>query len=459
MWALLILPYLFICCLPLYFVFIEMYWWQKLAVNLFFFKSKVNVAGLRELTRACIGVNDCSYFSFKSEVTNHNILCPPQTELCVTGPVERELKHSCLITLPIEFSFWTTSLPVFQHWKPSCNHQSSWEILCPSRSGFHSPCCSDKDGSGGQQCPAPGAGVTVGDEEAQSWGQTHRCSFKLHLSQEGKSLFWWIKSLKLIPTQNDFPALAVKEGGVLRESLGYRRQWQRRVADLSHLRQSSAMMENCPKHLQSQVRAWLRTRNTNRAHRAQIFFQIKRHPLSPLSSLSIMTRKKQSNAILFIKQESVANSSSSSQYNPRTTAFPLNLPWGVKLSEDKSICTVQLPTQLGECQLRKCKVYALYYWSQEYRFNIHSCDAFCQGSCARSCTFTFWCFQWYFLLRSCSATKHSKLILLDSQEKIPPHLKLQARKHSENPHSMYFLSAVKSDRHQGLNILHCQENI
>lgn len=257
MWALLILPYLFICCLPLYFVFIEMYWWQKLAVNLLFFKSKVNVAGLRELTRACVGVNDCSYFSFKSEVTNHNILCPPQTELCVTGPAERELKHSCLITLPIEFSFWTTSVPVFQHWKPSCNHQSSWEILCPSRSGFHSPCCSDKDGSGGQQCPAPGAGVTVGDEAAQSWGQTHRCSFKLHLSQEGKSLFWWIKSLKLIPTQNDFPALAVKEGGVLRESLGYRRQWQRRVADLSHLRQSSAMMENCPKHLQSQVRAWL----------------------------------------------------------------------------------------------------------------------------------------------------------------------------------------------------------
>lgn len=28
-------------------------------------------------------------------------------------------------------------------------------------------------------------------------------------------------------------------------------------------------------------------------------------------------------------------------------------------------------------------------------------------------------FQWYFLLRSCSAAKHSKLILLNSQEKNP----------------------------------------
>lgn len=140
--------------------------------------------------------------------------------------------------------------------------------------------------------------------------------------------------------------------------------------------------------------ARLRTRNTNRAHTAQVFFQIKAHPLSPLPSLSIMARKKQSNAVIFIKQESVANSFPNSNTTQGAAAFPLNLPWGVKLSGDKFICTVQLPTQLGECQLRKCKVYALYYWSQEYRFNIHSSDAFCQGSWARSCTFTFWwCFS------------------------------------------------------------------
>lgn len=85
MWALLILPYLFICCLPLYFVFIEMYWWQKLAVNLFFFKSKVNVAGLRELTRACVGVNDCSYFTVEvsSLKWQTRTFCAPLRLSCV----------------------------------------------------------------------------------------------------------------------------------------------------------------------------------------------------------------------------------------------------------------------------------------------------------------------------------------------------------------------------------------
>lgn len=96
----------------------------------------------------------------------------------------------------------------------------------------------------------------------------------------------------------------------------------------------------------------------------------------------------------FLSSESVATVPSGHNTTQGAAASPLNLPWGVKLSEDKFIWTVQLTIQLRECQLRKCKVYALFYWSQEYRFNIHSSNVFCQASCARSCTSTFWwCFS------------------------------------------------------------------
>lgn len=173
------------------------------------------MAGLREVTRACVGVNDCSYFtlevsSLKSHTIRHfdDTLCPPQTEPCdlwATGHVERELKHSNVwppsplssgvFGLQYQFSN-TESLPV--------NTEALGRFFVSLRKCF-SLSMQFRQGwlRWALQCPAPGAGVTSGCEEAQSWGQTHRCSFKLHLSQEEKfsfSSFWWIQSLKLIPS-------------------------------------------------------------------------------------------------------------------------------------------------------------------------------------------------------------------------------------------------------------------
>lgn len=92
-------------------------------------------------------------------------------------------------------------------------------------------------------------------------------------------------------------ALAIKGARVLVEILGYLRQWEKESADLSHLRQCSAMMENC--HNTSSP--WWQPDwepETPTGPKLRYSFKIKTHPLSPLSSLSIMARK-QSNAFIF----------------------------------------------------------------------------------------------------------------------------------------------------------------
>lgn len=165
----------------------------------------------------------------------------------MTGHVERELKHSSVWSpspsssgvFGLQYQFFNTE----SLWPPKLMGDSAY----PSGRGFHSPCWSDKVGSSAQ----PQVLVWLWGMRKLRADQTHRCSFKLHLSQEGKfsfSLFWWIKSLKLIPTQNGLPALAVKEGRVLMEILGYLRQWER---------------ENCRPVSDSALQWWKTAQNTS----------------------------------------------------------------------------------------------------------------------------------------------------------------------------------------------------
>lgn len=151
------------------------------------------------------------------------------------------------------FTIWTD---VFWNWKLSCYHWSSWESSYASRSGFHSPSYSEKDPAGCtcnaqlQLRVSAGSVGTVGCtclggclRKVLSRGQTHRCSFKLHLStsclllnfsllrlsQEAKSSFiltsWTIKVLlSSYPFRITFELLlAMQVGSILIELLGYRR--------------------------------------------------------------------------------------------------------------------------------------------------------------------------------------------------------------------------------------------
>lgn len=136
------------------------------------------------------------------------------------------------------------------------------------------------------------------------------------------------------------------------------------------LRQCSAMVENCPKHLQSLVTAW--EPQTPTGH-TKLRYSIKSHP-QPLVQPVHNGQEEGIQCYHFYQTGIVTNNSPSSQIHPKEQILSL-----LKLSEDRFICTVQLTTQLAECQLRKRKVYALYYWSQEHRFHIHSSDVFCQG--------------------------------------------------------------------------------